>query len=412
MQIDLISEATVATLPKLRSRQPRKCGRDTREASVATAIPPGIRNIMKKSLLMLLFAAVGGAVFSQPTGKELFGKKYIRSVMLKAANWQLQHPKHDPRDWTNGALYAGIYATWETTRSKPLYRAMTEMGEKAQWQPFKRWYHADDIAICQLYLDLYRREKKPEMIQATVDTVKKFIAHPYPTKGVEVIKWWWCDALFMAPPALVKLGLVTANAELLKKNDEYYRECYDLLYDREEHLFARDLNFVIKNDGKDRRESNGKKIFWSRGNGWVMAGLARILEELPDDYPRRPFYEQLFREMAAKIISIQQPDGLWRTSLLDPDAYPGGEASGSGFYCYALAWGINSGLLEKATFLPAVQKAWTGLNRCVNEEGRVGWVQPIDGNPRRNVNADSWEVYGTGAFLLAGSEVIKLKNSE
>jgi rhamnogalacturonyl hydrolase YesR len=339
--------------------------------------------------------------------KKMFSKKYIKSTMLKVTEWQLKHPKHEPRDWTNGAFYAGVYAAYETTRSKDIYKAMIEMGDKVNWTPYKRWYHADDVAICQMYIDLYRKEKRQEMIQPTIDTLSKFIANPYPVKGIEVIKWWWCDALFMAPPAMVKLGVTTGNQEYLKKNDEYFKETYDLLYNQEEHLFARDTRYVIKNDGKDIWEANGRKIFWSRGNGWVMGGLTRILKELPANYPERPFYEQLFKEMAAKIISLQQPDGLWRASLLDPDSYPGGEVSGSGFFCYALAWGINSGLLDKSVYLPAVKKAWIALNGCVNDEGRVGWVQPIGGDPQKNVSEDSWEVYGTGAFLLAGSEVIK-----
>ena len=139
-----------------------------------------------------------------------------------------------------------------------------------------------------------------------------------------------------------------------------------------------------------------------------MGGLARILKELPSDYPQRNFYERLVKEMAARIGSLQQADGLWRASLLDPESYPGGEVSGSGFLCYALAWGVNNGLLKEELYLTAAKKAWIGLNRCVNEEGRVGWVQPIGADPRKNFSADSWEVYGTGAFLLAGSEIIRL----
>src|SRR5690606_9813659 len=125
------------------------------------------------------------------------------------------------------------------------------------------------------------------------------------------------------------------------------------------------------------KESNGEKIFWSRGNGWVLAGLVRVLDELPKDYPKRAFYEKNYKEMAARIITLQQPDGLWRASLLDPGAYPGGEASGSGFFCYALAWGINNGLLDKNTYLPVVEKAWVGMNSLIQPDGRVGWTQPI-----------------------------------
>jgi rhamnogalacturonyl hydrolase YesR len=242
--------------------------------------------------------------------------------MLKAAKWQLENPKHNIKDWTNGAFYAGVFATWETTKSNDIYSALMDLGDKTQWQPYHRYYLADDVAISQTYLDIYQVEKKQEIIRPTIDTIRRFIDNPYPVKGsVEIIKWWWCDALFMAPPVMTKLYKATGNMEYLTRNDEYFN---------------------------------------------------------------------------------------WRASLLDPDAYPGGEVSGSGFNCYALAWGINNKLLDKKEYLPVVKKAWISLSRCVNEEGRVGWVQPIGGDPQRNFSEDSWEVYGTGAFLLAGSEVIKL----
>ncbi|MDR0537838.1 MAG: glycoside hydrolase family 88 protein [Tannerellaceae bacterium] len=366
---------------------------------------------MKKviiSMFILCAALVSSSAQDTKAERKMFGKKYIAETMQSVLKWQLAHPKYDVREWTNGAFYAGVYAAYETTGSKSIYKAMLDTFATVGWTPFKRWYHADDIAICQTYLDMYASERRPEMIKPLIDTLDKLIAQPYPVRGVEVIKWWWCDALFMAPPTLVKAGVITGKQEYLAKNDEYFKECYALLYNNDEHLFARDLNFVIKNDGNDRYESNGRKIFWSRGNGWVMGGLTRILKVLPADYPERPFYENLFREMAEKIASIQQADGLWRASLLDPDAYPGGEVSGSGFFCYALAYGINSGLLDRS-YLKTVEKAWLGLNRCIGADGRMGWVQPVGVDPRKNFSADSWEVYGTGAFLLAGSEVVKLK---
>ncbi|MDH6535682.1 unsaturated rhamnogalacturonyl hydrolase [Parabacteroides sp. PM5-20] len=363
-----------------------------------------------KNIFILLFLSMTVSVWGQSKSNDVFKPKTIKATMVKAAEWQIAHPRHVQNDWTNGAYYAGMFAAWETTKSKTIYNAMMAMGkDSTHWRPYRRWYHADDVAICQTYIDLYKKEKKQEMIQPTIDTLALFMSRPYPVRGIEVIKWWWCDALFMAPPVLVKLAKVTGNQEYLRYNDQCFKECYDLLYNKEEQLFARDLNYVIKNNEKDRYEANGKRIFWSRGNGWVLGGLARVLAELPKGYPERPFYENLFKEMAARVLSLQQEDGLWRASLLDPDSYPGGEVSGSGFFCYAFAWGINNGLLDKQTYKPAVEKAWIALNKCVNEEGRVGWVQPIGADPRKNFNADSWEVYGTGAFLLAGSEVIRMK---
>ena len=362
------------------------------------------------AILLILFSFSLLSYARVEKSDKCFSKKYIKKSIIKVTTWQLENPKHNATDWTNGAFYAGVFAGWETTKSKRIYQAMMDMGNKVQWKPKKGWYHADNVAICQTYIDLYRKEKQPEMIQPSIDSLLLFMANPYPTKGnVDVIKWWWCDALFMAPPTLVKLGVTTGNTDFLSHNDKCYKECYDLLFNKKEHLFARDLNYVIQPDGSGRREKNGECIFWSRGNGWVLGGLVRILKELPANYSGRPFYENLFKEMAARIVSLQQPDGLWRASLLDPASYPGGEVSGSGFFCYALAWGVNNNLLDKQTYLPAVERAWAGLTTCVNKNGRVGWVQPIGGSPAKNINQDNWEVYGTGAFLLAASEVIKVK---
>jgi len=367
-------------------------------------------SLLLLTCLLTLFSACSAKKASiDQAENQLFNKDYIQSTMLKVTSWQLKNPKHNIKDWTNGAFYAGVFAAWETTKSDEIYNALMDLGEKTQWQPYRRFYHADDVAICQTYLDIYQLEKKSEIIRPTIDTIRRFIDNPYPVKGdIDIIKWWWCDALFMAPPVMTKLWKVTGEREYLTRNDEYFKECYELLYNKDEHLFARDLRYVLKPDGTGRKEANGQPIFWSRGNGWVMGGLVRVLQDLPADYPERPFYEKLYNEMANRVLELQQEDGLWRASLLDPESYPGGEVSGSGFMCYALAWGINNKLLDKKTFLPAVKKAWVSLCECVNEEGRVGWVQPIGGDPQKNFSEDSWEVYGTGAFLLAGSEIIKL----
>jgi len=338
----------------------------------------------------------------------VFKRKYISQTLLTAAKWQLEHPKHKLNDWTNGAFYAGVMAAYETTGSKELHQALVEMGEATGWKPGSRLHHADDHAICQTYIDLYRLEKDPKMIQPTVDTINKMMITPYPAKGIQQICWWWCDALFMAPPALVKLGITLEKPEYLAFSDRLFRETVDLLWNGEDSLFARDLNYVWEYTEQDVKEANGERVYWSRGNGWVMAGLARILQELPPGYPQRDYYLALFKKMAKRIASLQLPDGLWRASLLDPGAYPGGEASGSGFYCYALAWGINQGVLDRSTYLPVVRKAWAGLNSLLTPEGYVGWVQPIGADPQKDFSPSSWEVYGTGAFLLAGSEVMKL----
>ncbi len=367
-----------------------------------------------KLFFLLLLSALTGFVRLTPETNRVtvddtvFKKSYIKAVLLKTAQWQLTSPKHKPTDWTNGAFYAGLFAAYQTTGSPVLLDSLMAMGNRTNWQPGARFDHADDIAICQTYINLYRLKKDRRMIQATIDTVRKMQTVPGNEARSHQISWWWCDALFMAPPVLAKLSATLNDPSYLVLNDSLFRQTYRLLYNTDEHLFARDASYLVSAAGEGKRERNGKKIFWSRGNGWVMGGLVQLLSEMPKNYPTRPFYEDLFRQMSGRLLTLQQADGLWRSSLLDPEAYPGGEGSGSGFDCYALAWGINQGILPRKEYLPVVRRAWAGLTTLVSPEGRVGWVQPIGGDPRRNFGADSWEVYGTGAFLLAGSEMAKL----
>ena len=139
-----------------------------------------------------------------------------------------------------------------------------------------------------------------------------------------------------------------------------------------------------------------------------MGGLVRVLQYLPTNHPDRPRFEKLFKDMSEKILTCQQPDGLWRASLLDPESYPLKETSGSGFYTYALAWGVNQGLLDRAKFEPAVRKAWTALVGCVDADGKLTHVQAGRRSDPKNFAADSTEPYGVGAFLLAGSEVYRM----
>ena len=340
---------------------------------------------------------------------DIFKRKAIEARMFSVVKWQLANPKHQLYDWTNGAFYAGVFAAYETTKSPEIMKALIEMGEKNGWKPGPRFDHADDIVINQTYLDLYRIKKDKRMLQPTIDVAERLKKETGREVERHGITWWWCDALFMGPPTLAKLSRITGDRSYLDLNDRLFQETYDRLYNKEEKLYARDASYLINEKGEGKREANGKKIFWSRGNGWVAGGTARFLEELPKTHPKREFYLTQYREMMERISSIQQADGLWRSSLLDPDSFPGGEASGSGFHIYAMAWGINRKILPREKYLPVVRKGWTGLNTLVQADGKVGWTQPIGADPRRNFTAESWEVYGAGAYLLAASEVVKLK---
>nr|WP_254245044.1 glycoside hydrolase family 88 protein [Hymenobacter sp. BRD67] len=288
---------------------------------------------------LLLTAGFSARAQPGPAGPALLRPTYIKSQLLKAAQWQLAHPRHPATDWTNGAFYAGVFAAYQATHSRGLLDSLLAMGERTHWQPGGRYDHADDIAICQTYLNLYRLKKDRRMLEPTLAVVEKLRTTPGPEAQAHGISWWWCDALFMGPPVLVKLARLTSQPQYFTLSDTLYQQTYRRLFNHQQHLFARDAAYLWNAAGEGKKESNGQPVFWSRGNGWVMGGLVQLLQELPANHPTRPFYLSLFREMSARLCQLQQPDGLWRTSLLDPAAYPGGETSGSGFDCYALAWG-------------------------------------------------------------------------
>jgi hypothetical protein len=221
------------------------------------------------------------------------------------------------------------------------------------------------------------------------------------TAALKRDRWTRCDALYMAPPTLTRLFTATGDRKYLEFLDREFQFTYDHLYDPAEKLFFRDATFF------EKKTPNGKKTFWSRGNGWVYGGLALTLEHLPKDHGKRPFYETLFKEMTTAILAAQQADGLWHPSLLDPKEIDTGETSGSGFFTFGLAWGVNHGLLDRAAHLPVITRAWNGLMTRVKPDGLVGYVQPVGAAPD-HLEAGNTQDYGTGAFLLAGSEILRL----
>ena len=374
---------------------------------------------MKKVILAFVAAVslFNCSVAQKVTEADSIDKVEIKASMIKALEWQEAHPiiAIAPTDWTNGAYYTGVARAHKTTRDMMYMAALKNQGYWNNWNTFKRLYHADDVAISYSYLYVDMTDGRKNFVD--LEPTKTFLdAHLYEdnnwkegtdkSKEDKTILWWWCDALFMAPPVINLYAKQTEQPKYLDDMHKFYMETYNRLYDKEEKLFARDMRFVWQGDD-DRKEPNGKKVFWSRGNGWVIGGLALLLDDMPKDYEHRDFYVNLYKEMAAKMLAIQPEDGLWRTSLLSPESYDHGEVSGSGFHTFALAWGINNGLLDKK-HTPAVKKAWKAMAACQHEDGRVGWVQNIGAFPEP-ASADSWQNFGTGAFLLAGSEILKLE---
>jgi unsaturated rhamnogalacturonyl hydrolase len=327
-------------------------------------------------------------------------RRDLTKAMKLVADWQLARlPAQAQVDWTWAALYTGFLAIPDQVDGDKYQRAMMSVSEHLDWQPGPRAIHADDQAIGQTYVELYLLHHEHNMIEPMMARLKEEMATPDPTDPAKPL-WWWCDALFMAPPVYADMYAATGDTRYLDFMDREWDITTKLLYDPAKHLYFRDASYL------DKHEKNGQPLFWSRGNGWVMGGIVRVLERLPANFPLRPKYVALLKEMSAEMLSIQGKDGLWRPGLLDPDAYPLPEISGSAFITYALAYGVNEGILDRHTYWPAVEKAWAGMIGHIYADGRLGSIQPVGAAPGAYTETSSY-AYGVGAFLLAGSEIYR-----
>lgn len=371
---------------------------------------------MKQHLFLLMFLL---SFLTMQAQQENPDRKSVISILEKVADYQVSTPlTHTETDWTNGALYAGMVSWAAVAGNDKYYNWLLGIAKKNGWtynhrQDASGRYHADDYCVGQTYLELYRRFGDPGMITPMREYFDSILKNPsvvkfefdfsngnYPTE-----RWSWCDALFMGPTVWAKMATITGEKKYLDFMFSEYKATTDYLYNNQHHLFFRDSRFFTKT------EANGQPVFWGRGNGWVFAGLPVIIRELPVQYEHRGFFIDLYSEMAKKIVSLQDQNGYWHASLLDPSSYPNPEMSATSFFIYGLAWGINNGYLDRKTYLEPVLRGWKAMTAAVWPDGKVGWIQPIGEDPK-HVTREMTEVYGVGAFLMAGTEMLILISND
>ena len=256
--------------------------------------------------------------------------------------------------------------------------------------------------------------------------------------------WWWADGLYMVMPAMAKLYNITGNDLYLDKLYEYFKFARELMYDGPggiptsaegyttsaklknganysdpntyTGLFYRDANYVYPLNSVPGAETS--KNFWARGNGWVFAALAKVLQDTPDDWEHRKDFMDAFVGMAKALKACQKFDkngnGFWTQSVLihnyscsneNPDGY---ETSGTAFFTYGFLWGMNAGILDKAEYNDTAIAGWNYLtNVAIHENGRVGYVQPVGARAGSAATYNNTQDFAVGATLLAGCEMAR-----
>lgn len=380
-----------------------------------------MNNVWKKVLLGAGLLMMVLPMIAAKPNKQNKEAQEVRKIIDKVNTyWQTNNKPEVRSFWDNAAYHTGNMEAYFLTGNEK-YRAYSEAwANHNQWKGAKSNNRAEwvynygetdkhvlfgDWQICfQTYIDLYNIQPEDHKIRRAREVMEYQMSTP------KKDYWWWSDGLYMVMPVMTKLYKLTGNQQYLDKLYEYICYSDEIMYDQETGIYYRDAKYVYPK----HKSANGKKDFWARGDGWVLAGLAKVLKDLPADYKHRQFFVDKYKRLAKAIAEIQQPEGYWTRSMMDPDHAPGPETSGTAFFTYGFLWGINNGYLDEETYLPVVQKSWAYLkNKALQKDGKVGYVQPIGERaiPGQVVDVNSQSNFGVGAFLLAACEYVRYLES-
>jgi rhamnogalacturonyl hydrolase YesR len=392
---------------------------------------------MKKIVAFVITICYAFTVYAQ---MDIYSKKFIKEITDRVNNYQYNNfSKYSNNNWIRGTYYSGVMAVFQSTGDKRYLDQCIEWGENTNWKiPVAETniYGSSFYSlICgQIWMECYFEKKEKYML----DPVVAFLNDTTLVNPIsDPLKWYYentglrfIDGLYTSPPALATLSMITGEEKYLDWMDACFWDIYGALFEPDEGLFYRDIRYKKGNQAKiadryirpdsipheDARTTymyqetiNGKKVLWSRGNGWAFGGLTRILKYMPKNHGNYERYKELFIQMATELKKRQQADGFWYPNLADPLDYNLKESSGTSFFTYGIAWGINNGILSREEYLPVVKKSWAALVSIVSEEGKVQWGQLPAGAPYKVIKDDSHE-YVSGMFLLAASEVYKLND--
>lgn len=362
-------------------------------------------------------------LFSLPISAKTWTADQVKELITRVNTYWQQNNKAETRSfWDPAAYHTGNMEVYKLLKDDKQLDYTRRWAYHNNWSGAteadpSRWKYANygegkdyvlfgDWQVCfQTYIDLYNLAIANGGTDADnyfmVKRAKEVMHYEAYSKKDDY--WWWSDALYMVMPVMTKMYKLTGDVQYLDKLYENLLYSDRIMLDQETGLYFRDARYVYPN----HKSVNGKKDFWARGDGWVLAGLAKVLQDLPKDYKHYKFFVDKFQRLADIVAKTQQKDGYWTRSILDPNHAPGPETSGTAFFAYGIMWGVNNGFLAKKDYKKCIDRAWQYLSEtAVQADGKVGYVQPIGDRaiPGQTVDANSQANFGVGAVLLAACE--------
>ena len=379
-----------------------------------------------------------------------FGYSEIKDVMDKSNDWfidkteneKYQIPNHDgkPMDvkiddsqWKDAVYYSGLTEAFFTTGDMNKYYFLRGIGNQFKYlnDNGNHTPHGDNYQIGETYLQLNDIRGASFKVADTVDnaiynlnrdmndkTPPKVSGSEWidPNRDWSHMGWWWCDALYMALNTYTLLSLQTGDKKYVEQAFEGYTYWKEELYNGTYNLWWRDSSQKgLKTNSVDADTNEKFPVFWSRGNAWVLAALAKQLlyldeNEFPEIYAA---YRNDYSELAESIAKYQRGDGTWNASIVDETYYGGKESTGTMGYIYAYCVGLRLGVLDSDVYYPVVKKAWNGIvENCIFESGQVGYMQTTGYQPQNYkdeaTSKNNTHEFGMGLFLLACSGMMSI----
>ena len=372
----------------------------------------------------LLFIISGLFISASSFASQTDDAAKVLDMIVKVNNyWQANNTPYVRSFWDHAAYHTGNMEAYRLTGRADWYAYTDKWCRHNEWKGAKsddvrNWKYETygegqdfvlfgDWQICfQTYIDMYNLVPAPYKVARAIEVMS------HECSMTDTHFWWWADALYMVMPVMTKMYKLTGEVKYLDKLTENFLWSDSLMYDKDEQLYYRDAKYIYP---KVKTACNDGKSFWARGDGWVLAGLAKVLADMPQDYRNRDIFVQRFRQLAEGVARVQRPGGYWSRSMLCEDDAPGPETSGTAFFTYGMLWGVNHGYLDHDTYAPVIEKAWKYLSEtALQPDGSIGFVQPIGEkpDPTKTVDAHSQAPFGTGAWLLAACEMVRYINAD
>lgn len=336
--------------------------------------------------------------------------KDVKELLLKVNRYFQKNLSAGSNTWDDAVYHSGNIRAFMITGVKEFYDYSLEYAKSHHFfvNNGANTVNGDYYCISQTYLDLCKLNSKDYML---TDVFRNADYNANKRTSFD-----WVDLLYMSLPVFADLTQVTKDNKYIEDAYRAYLKARNILWDEEDNLWYRDARFVFGSGHVDSVTPAGKKVFWSRGNGWAFAGIAKALENMDQKSEAYKAFTKDFKLMAKALKERQREDGTWNANLADPEHYGGIETSGTSMFMYGYAVGIRLGLLDFDEYFPVLLKAYEGVKKhALSSEGRLLYVQPGSDSPQRYANYENEEKrknatsqFAVGTYVMALAEIMRL----